>query len=640
MKGLPQAGRPHPDEAIEAKLARLPAKPGVYLFRDKDGQIIYIGKARSLRHRVRQYFQSSRNLNPRTLTMVAQVRDFEFVRTDSEVEALILESNLIKEHHPYFNVRLKDDKHYPYLRVDLNEPFPRVTIARSMKRDGALYFGPYTHSDAVRDTLRMVRRVFPFRICSDHKFRTVTRPCLDYHVRRCLGPCRDMVSGRDYKAMIKELCLFLEGRTQDITERLKRRMEEAAEALDFERAAELRDQLKAVEQIGEKQKIISTGMEDQDVVASSRHGDEASVQVFQIRGGRLVGRESFILSGAEDQTGPDIIGAFLKQFYAQASFIPQAVLVPEPVPEAELIEEWLSARRGEKVRLSQPKRGEKKGLVELAAENARVSMQERLAERAREQEQTGDALCELARGLGLEVPPKRIECFDISNFQGAEAVGSMVVFEDGRPKKEDYRRFKVRTVEGPNDFAMMAEVVGRRYRRGLREREEAAAAGAGEFARPKFAAMPDLIIVDGGKGQLSAAREALEGLGLGGIPTYGLAKENEWLFGVGRSDPIILPRGSEALFLVQRIRDEAHRFAVGYHRVVRKKRTFKSVLDEIPGLGPRRRTLLLRRFGSVAGLRRASLEEIKSVEGMPAPLAETIYARLRTEEGGGVQDEK
>ncbi len=631
---MPEDGRPAPDEAIEAKLARLPAKPGVYLFKDQEGRIIYIGKARSLRNRVRQYFQSSRNLNPRTLTMVAQVRDFEFVRTDSEVEALILESNLIKEHHPYFNVRLKDDKHFPYLRVDPNEPFPRVTIARSMRRDGALYFGPYTHPDAVRDTLRTIRRVFPFRICSDHKFQSVTRPCLDYHVHRCLGPCRGMVSAADYKAMVKELCLFLEGRTQDITDRLRHRMDEAAEALDFERAAEHRDQMKAIEQVSERQKMISTGMEDQDVVALARHGDEASVQVFQIRGGRLVGREGFLLSGAEDQAGSDVITAFVKQFYAQASFIPKEVLVPEPVPEAELIEEWLSSRRGEKVRLIQPKRGEKRGLVELATENARVSMQERLAERAREQEQTGDALRDLARELGLDEPPRRIECFDISNIQGAEAVGSMVVFEDGRPKKEDYRRFKIRTVEGPNDFAMMAEVIGRRYRRGLREREERAA-GA-----PKFAVLPDLIIVDGGKGQLSAAREVLEGLGLAGIPTFGLAKENEWLFGVARREPIILQRGSEALFLVQRVRDEAHRFAIGYHRLVRKKRTLRSVLDDIPGIGPRRRTMLLRRFGSVAGLRRATLDEIKSVEGLPAPVAEIIYSRLHAETEGGVPNGK
>ncbi|MHB8757246.1 MAG: excinuclease ABC subunit UvrC [Bacillota bacterium] len=629
---MPDDGRPAPGEAIEAKLARLPAKPGVYLFKDQEGRIIYIGKARSLRNRVRQYFQSSRNLNPRTLTMVAQVRDFEFVRTDSEVEALILESNLVKEHHPYYNVRLKDDKHFPYLRVDPNEAFPRVTIARSMRRDGALYFGPYTHPDAVRDTLRTIRRVFPFRICSDHKFHSVTRPCLDHHVHRCLGPCRGMVSAADYKAMVKELCLFLEGRTQDITDRLRRRMDEAAEALDFEGAAGFRDQLKAIEQVSERQKIISTGMEDQDVVALARHGDEASVQVFQIRGGRLVGREGFILSGAEDQAGSDVITAFLKQFYAQASFIPKEVLVPEPVPDAELIEQWLSSRRGEKVRLSQPKRGEKRGLVELATENARVSMQERVAERAREQEQTGDALRDLARELGLGEVPRRIECFDISNIQGAEAVGSMVVFEDGRPKKEDYRRFKIKTVEGPNDFAMMAEVVGRRYRRGLHEREETA------IGAPKFAVLPDLIIVDGGKGQLSAAREVLEGLGLGGIATFGLAKENEWLFGVGRSAPVILARGSEALFLVQRIRDEAHRFAIGYHRLVRKKRTLKSALDEIPGIGPRRRTMLLRRFGSVAGLRRATLDEIKAVEGLPVPLAETIYARLHATTEGGVPD--
>jgi excinuclease ABC subunit C len=618
---------------MEAKLGRLPAKPGVYLFKDKAGEIIYIGKALSLRSRVRQYFQSAKNQNPRTMAMVMQARDLEFIRTDSEVEALILESNLIKEYHPYFNVRLKDDKHFPYLRVDANEDFPRVTIARSMKRDGASYFGPYTHSDAVRDTLRTIRRVFPFRTCSEHKFRTVTRPCLDYHVRRCQGACRGLVSEADYKSMIRELCLFLDGRTQDVTDHLQCRMEEAAEQLDFERAAEIRDRLRAISEVSERQKIISTGMEDQDVVASSRHGDDASVQVFQIRGGRLVGRESFVLNGTEGQSGPEVIDAFLKQFYAQASFIPREILLPEPVIEQGLLEEWLSAKRGGRVHLTQPKRGEKKGLVDLAAENARVSLQERLAERTRESEQTGQALADLQRQLGLDGPPRRIECFDISNIQGAEAVGSMVVFEDGRPKKEDYRKFRIRTVEGSNDFAMMKEVVGRRYRRGLREREEAATGG-----RPKFATLPDLIIVDGGKGQLSSAREVLTQLGLGGIPTFGLAKEHEWLFGEGRPGPVVLPRGSEALFLVQRIRDEAHRFAIGYHRVVRRKRTLKSVLDDIPGIGPRRRTILLRQFGSIAGLRKAGLDELKATPGIPAPVAETIFAWLHGENAKGGQD--
>lgn len=611
--------------SLEEQLKLLPDRPGVYLMKDEAEKILYIGKAVSLKNRVRSYFQSSRNLTTKVLAMVSQVRDVEVITTDSGVEALILESNLIKKHKPKYNIRLKDDKHYPYLKVTLNEKWPRLLIARQVKKDGARYFGPYTTSGAVRETMRLARRIFPLRTCN--RVEAHSRPCLNLHIGRCLGPCKPDYAGEsDYEGAVRDLCLFLEGREEELVKKLRAKMEEAAENLRFERAAEIRDQIRAIEMITEKQKIISSGLEDQDVIAYARSGDETCVQVFFVRSGKLIGREHFRLTGTEGLEGAEILDAFLKQFYSEAAFVPREILVPDDLEDAEVIREWLSRRRGGKVLLTRPRRGAKKELLDMVFGNAKLVLDEQKAGRQREFEATEGALSDLQERLRLPGLPERIECYDISHTQGSATVASMVVFEGGKPVKGEYRRFRIRTVEGPDDFASMAEVIERRFRRGLQERE------ARVEGRPRdlesFARFPDLVIIDGGKGQLSSARGVMRRLGLEHIPTFGLAKENEWLFGEGNPDPIILPRESPALFLLQRVRDEAHRFAVTYHRNLRGKEGVKSALDEIPGVGPARKKALLRKFGSVVGLRRATAEELTEVDGISAKLAETIKEYL------------
>ncbi len=645
-------------DEIRTQLELLPDGPGCYLYRSAAGEVLYVGKAKSLRHRVRSYFQPSRNLEARILSMINQVRKIEHISTGSEVEALILESNLIKQHRPRYNILLRDDKHYPYVRVDLNEAHPRPVIVRSIKKDGARYFGPYTDADAIRDTLRTVRRIFPFRSCTDYKLRTVARPCLDYHVKRCLGPCRlllaeaaeagqeplSMDSGEkaealaEYQAMMREFCLFLEGRQDDVVERLRGRMEQAAENLDFEKAAELRDQIAAATKITEKQRMISAGLEDRDVVGLARDYNEAYAQVFNIRSGKVVGREYFVLTGVAGEPDESVLEAFLQQYYSVAAAIPPAVLLPVEPEGAEILADYVSGLRGARIRLEVPRRGDRKALVELAQKNAAESRDEHIAARNRELEATGEAVADLAERLGLATLPNRIECYDISNIQGQEAVGSMVVFEYGKPKTSDYRRFRIKEVEGANDFAMMREVLRRRFRR----RAQAAATGetGNTSAAPTtdaapaapaegFGATPDLLIVDGGKGQVNAAAEVLAQYGMSELPLYGLAKEFEHLFAPHAGDPIVLPRDSKAIHLLQHIRDEAHRFAVGYHRNLRSKRTFKSALDDIPGIGPARRTALLREFGSVARIRGASVDELAQVPGIHRALAEKILQHLK-----------
>lgn len=623
---------------IADQLKLLPDKPGVYLMKNKAGEIIYVGKAVSLKNRVRSYFQSARNHSPKTRALVAQIDSFEFITTDNEVEALILESNLIKRYKPWYNIRIRDDKHYPYLRISLDEDFPRVTIARRVARDGARYFGPYPNAGAVRETIELARRLFPYRTCATIEGKA--RPCLNYQIKRCLGPCQGYVSRDDYRAMIKDLMLFLEGRTDTLLPTLQREMEAAAERLDFERAAKIRDQIRAINEVVEKQKVLSTDLEDQDVAAFVRAGDEATAQFFHIRGGKLVGRHTYALSGVDGQSDGEIIDALLQQHYEDADFIPRDIYLSAEPNSRALIEQWLATKRGRPVHLHVPRRGEKAGLVKMALENAELARRERQAERAAELEASEAAAEELAAALGLPRAPQRIECYDISNIQGTEAVGSMVVFAGGRPKKEDYRRFKIKTVIGPNDFAMMQEVLRRRFARGLKEREEIVAAGGLRRSEARFAEFPDLLIVDGGKGQLSAARATMRELGVAHIPTASLAKENEWLFIEGRSEPIILPRDSSALFLIQRIRDEAHRFAISYHRELRKKRTLRSRLDDIPGIGPVRRTALLKHFGSLARIRAASLEELLAVEGLDRRSAEAVYEHFRRLEREGEEDEK
>ena len=605
---------------IEEKLKLLPDKPGVYLMHDEDGEIIYVGKASSLKNRVRSYFRNSHEDMPKVQAMVSKIADLEWIITDSEIEALILESNLIKKHRPKYNIRLVDDKHYPYLKLTVNEKYPRIVITRSMQKDGARYFGPYTSSGAMNETLRLLRKIFPLRTCTNETLARQTRPCLNAHIKRCLAPCTNQVDPKVYQDMVREVILFLEGKQEDLVKTLEEKMNQAAENMEFERAAELRDQLNAVHQVMAKQKIISADMSDQDVIAMARGQGECCVQIFYIREGKLLGRDHYFLQGTDEMSRSEVITAFVEQYYSKASDIPQEILLQEEVIGQDLLESWLTGIKGKRVYLHTPKRGEKLKLVEMVAKNALMTLEEEELTRQKKQMMTKEAVLELQRELGLEKPPFRIECYDISNIQGTNSVGSMVVFENGEPKTSDYRRFQIKTVEGPNDFASMQEVLTRRFKRALEENPHDKSA--------KFAKLPDLVIIDGGKGQLSAGREAMRRLGVDYIPTFGLAKEEELLFTEGRSEPIVLPRNSPSLYLVQRVRDEAHRFAITYHRQLRGKRAYKSVLDEVPGIGPKRKKALLKAFGSIKRIREASVEELAKVEGMTYPAAEALLEYL------------
>ena len=593
-------------DIVAEKLKLLPDSPGVYIMKDDHGKIIYVGKAIVLKNRVRQYFQSSRNHTPKVRAMVSHIADVETIMTANEVESLILEANLIKKHRPRYNIRLKDDKSYPYVKVTVQEDFPRVFITRRVLRDGARYFGPYTNVTALRDSLKLLRRLFPLRTC-----RTMPeRPCLEYHIKRCLAPCVGKVEAEDYRAMIRAVLLFLEGRTDDVERELEQRMNAAAEAYHFETAARLRDQLSAVRTAAERQNIV-TGAGDQDAVGMARSAAGVCVQIFFIRGGKMIGREHFLLRGSEEESDADILRAFLEQYYNQATFVPREVLLPCAIDAAAqaTIEAWLAARKGGgKVALLTPQRGTKHDIVQMATGNAAKFLADEETRRSLLDEQTLGAVEELGRYLGLKHPPRRMECFDISHNQGQETVASMVVFEDGAPKKSDYRRFKIRSTEGkPDDFLSMREVTTRRYV-GLPEEE-----------------LPDLIIIDGGKGQLSSALEIIRhAAGHKDVPVVGLAKQFELVFTEGNSEPVELPRRSQALYLVQRIRDEAHRFAITFHRKLRGKRNLVSVLDHIVGIGPKRRQSLWTHFGTLDKIKAASVDELAAVPGMNRPSAEAI----------------
>ena len=593
-------------DLVAEKLKLLPDSPGVYIMKDDHGKIIYVGKAIVLKNRVRQYFQSSRNHTPKVRAMVSHIADFETIMTANEVESLILEANLIKKHRPRYNIRLKDDKSYPYVKVTVQEEFPRVFITRRVLRDGARYFGPYTNVTALRDSLKLLRRLFPLRTC-----RTMPeRPCLEYHIKRCLAPCVGKVEAEDYRAMIRAVLLFLEGRTDDVERELEQRMNAAAEAYHFETAARLRDQLSAVRTAAERQNIV-TGAGDQDAVGMARSAAGVCVQIFFIRSGKMIGREHFLLRGSEEESDADILRAFLEQYYNQATFVPREVLLPCAIDAAAqaTIEAWLAARKGGgKVALLTPQRGTKHDIVQMATGNAAKFLADEETRRSLLDEQTLGAVEELGRYLGLKHPPRRMECFDISHNQGQETVASMVVFEDGAPKKSDYRRFKIRSTEGkPDDFLSMREVTTRRYV-GLPEEE-----------------LPDLIIIDGGKGQLSSALEIIRHTaGHKDVPVVGLAKQFELVFTEGNSEPVELPRRSQALYLIQRIRDEAHRFAITFHRKLRGKRNLVSVLDHIVGIGPKRRQSLRTHFGSLEKIKEASVEELAAAPGMNRTSAEAV----------------
>jgi excinuclease ABC subunit C len=594
---------------LEEQLKLLPDKPGVYLMKDADGRVIYVGKAINLKNRVRSYFQSSRTHSAKVRVMVDHIVELETIITSSELEALILESNLIKKYRPKYNIRLRDDKHYPYLRIDVQDLFPRVTIARQMKKDGARYFGPYTSAGAVYETLRMLKKLFPLRTCKRKIGEDKGRPCLNYHIKRCLAPCDDKVDRVTYHQMIKEICLFLEGRQDDLIKKLRQRMVEASENLAFEQAAKLRDQLQAVEKVIEKQNINIPDANDQDAIGMGRSHVGTCMQVFFVRSGKLIGREHFLLEGEDGAEDQEVLTGFIKQYYARAAFIPKEILLPIEIEDHALISQWLTEQRGTKVSLQVPKRGTKRELINMAMENAREVLEQQQERLQHTETQTSGAVRELQQYLHLSREPYRIECFDNSNIQGADPVSSMVVFEGGKPKKDDYRRFKIQTVQGANDFATMQEVVFRRYK----------------DAQPP---LPDLIIIDGGKGQLHAARDVLRSVGMTHIPTYGLAKEFEHLFVEGNPDPIILPRHSAALYLVQRIRDEAHRFAITYHRQLRRKRNLASLLDEIEGVGPKRRKALYDHFGSFEKIKKATVEDLAKLPGISPALAVKIVEHL------------
>ena len=613
---------------LQGILDTLPNKTGCYLMKNAEGQVIYVGKAVNLRARVRSYFHNNQE-HPRTRQLVKNIANIEWIVVGSELEALILEMNLIKKHRPRYNVRMKDDKRYPYIKIHWADAYPKVTVTRNMVPDGSRYFGPYTSVWAVHQTLDVLRRIFPYLTCDREITGEDTRACLYYDIKLCNGPCIGAVSKDEYRQMIADFETFLNGRTDDIVKRLQIDMSEAAGELRFERAAAIRDQLKAIQSVIERQKVVfPSDYVDSDVIAMARSDREACMQVFFIRGGKLIGREYFMMEGTDDTPNSDVLAEFIKHFYDQVPSVPGQVMLPHEVEETKIIEEWLNTKRGgKKVKMLIPKRGQKRQLVQMAAENAAETLGALQAQWEADTHKQEQALAELQKYLELPEPPNRIECYDISNTQGTAITASMVVFEQGVPKKAHYRRFNIRTVTGPDDFASMEEALRRRFQRwqAARETDEK----PGKKPDRSFASLPDLLIVDGGKGQLSRAVKILEEYELmERIPVAGLAKREEEIFIPGKARSILLPRKSEGLYLLQRVRDEAHRFAITAHRNRRSKLGLASQLDVIPGIGPARRKALLSHFGSIDAIRKASVEELSSAPKMTTDTAEAVKAHL------------
>ena len=694
-----------PAERLAELLNGLPRSPGVYLMKDAQGRVLYVGKAGVLRNRVRSYFGSQADLAPTARAMVARIADVDYIVTASEREALLLENNLIKEHRPRHNIKLRDDKQYLYLKIGMQQRYPRVYTARQVAPDGARYFGPYTNAQALRDTIKSLQRLFQFRTCSLDLEKVYKRPCLLYHIKRCTGPCIRTVTEQDYARSIQQLIAFVEGKGERVVDQLQEEMRQAAESLEFERAAALRDRIAAADKAAQRQRVIAVGRGDLDAIGFATESGEVAVEVFRARADKVVDREEFVLQDAEGAGPREILTQFIQQYYDRATYVPPRILLAAQVEAPEAIESWLSDRRGSRVRLEVPRRGPKKQLLDLVTQNAGEALERMKLKWLADERQTRGAVRELGEALGLPDPPRRIECYDISHIQGTSAVASMVVFEEGRPARHAYRRFRIKAGDQNDDFASMREVIGRRFRRataadlpplpptrdgkgerqaapapagasptpmargdrragppdagrdatisvveelaadpaaedaalaaatgevpddageaGLLAPEEGPAAAAGD--KGGWAILPDLVIIDGGKGQLSAALEAMQAAGAPPIPTVGLAKEHEEIFRPGYAEPLLLPRTSQALYLVQRIRDEAHRFAVTYHQQVRKKRMVGSRLDHVTGIGPKRKKALIRRFGSVEGIRRASDEEILAIPG----ITEAVLTRLR-----------
>lgn len=604
-------------ETPEHQSRLLPEKPGVYLFRDGKGKVLYVGKASNLHHRVRSYF-APQHADPKTRWLVPEIRDIDFIVTGSEQEALILENTLIKKHRPRFNVRLKDDKTYPYLKITLADEWPAVHITRRIVEDGSRYFGPYAGAHSLRETMNLINKLFPYRTCRQPITGKPMRPCLKYHIRRCAGPCAGAIGREEYRRIVEGVILFLSGRHGQIMRDLKQRMHRAAEALEFEKAAALRDQIEAIQQIAAEQKVVSSARTIMDVIAIAQERNIACAQVLFIRGGKLLGKEHFILEGALDEHPAAIVTGFLQQFYGAGANIPPEVIVPADPEDRPLLEEWLSGKRGQAVELIVPKRGKKRQLLDMAAENASEMLRQWQAKWLADSGKTGAAMEEVRIHLRLPRLPRRIECYDISNIRGTDAVGSMVVFEDGRPKPALYRRFRIKSVTGMDDYAMMREVLSRRFKRIETE------------AETSWASLPDLVLIDGGRGHLHTALAAMRELEISEVPVAAIAKENEEIFLPNVPHSILLPRTSQGLYLLQRVRDEAHRFAISYHLRIRRKRALTSALDEMPGIGPKRKRALLKRFGSLRRIQAASIEELASVEGISRALAERIKETLDT----------
>jgi len=627
---------------IEEELKKLPASPGVYIMHDRHDEIIYVGKAISLKNRVRQYFQESRSKTAKIEKMVSRIARFEYIITDSELEALVLECNLIKEHRPRYNTMLKDDKTYPYIKVTMDEAFPRVLFSRTMKKDKCRYFGPYTSAGAVKDTIDLIHKLWKLRTCTRRLPQDIgkERPCLNYHIKQCQAPCQGYISQEEYGKAVAQTLDFLNGKYEPVLSMLEEKMMQASDEMDFETAIEYRELLNSVKQVAQKQKITSQSMEDRDIIAMARDSEDAVVQVFFVRDGKLIGREHFHVSASTAGDDSQIIGSFIKQFYAGTPFIPREVWVQQEFEEMGLVGQWLTKRRGQNVKFVIPKKGQKERLVELAAKNALLVLSQDKEKIKREELKTIGAMNQVGEWLGLS-GVKRIEAFDISNISGFESVGSMVVYEDGRPRRNDYRKFKIKTVQGPNDYASMEEVLTRRFEHGLSEREELMAMETadgepGNMERfGSFTRFPDLIMMDGGRGQVNVALKILERLGLS-IPVCGMVKDdNHRTRGLYYQNvEIPIDRYSEGFKLITRIQDEAHRFAIEYHRSLRSQGQVRSVLDDIEGIGPARRKALMRRFKSLEAIRDASLEELSSTEGMNRRAAESVYGFFHGEPEG------
>ena len=600
---------------LKEKIANLPSKPGIYLLKNSKSNIIYIGKAKSLKNRLSYYFQKRPPDDAKTQVLISKISDFEILVTDSEMEALILEANLIKEHHPKYNINLKDDKRYPYIKITTYERFPRILIVRRIKKDKAKYFGPYTDVGKMRQTLRNMEHIFPLKRCGQVlPSKAIKRPCLNFDMKKCLAPCQGNIKEEEYAKLIGNVLLFLSGKNRALAGELKNRMQQLSEEQNYEMAAKIRDQLKALESIAQKQKVADIETIDRDIIAFARENKDICIVAFQVREGILIGRQHFYLNISQDSPDEEILTSFLKQYYLNSAFVPKQIILPVNVEDKEIIQAWLSSKREGKVEFIFPQKGEKLKIVEMAASNAKLLLAELLLQKAEYKDRIPASVKSLKEALHLSVPPRRIAAFDISNLGGTDAVGSMVYFQNGKPKKSQYRKFKIKTVEGQNDFAMMEEVI-RRYFLGLKE------------SRTEF---PDLVLVDGGKGQLGSALESLKSIGITNQAVIGLAKRLEEIFLPNRDEPLTLSKSSPAIRLMQRVRDEAHRFAISYHKKLREKRIVSSELDKIKGIGKMRKRALLQHFGSIERIKNAKLDEILQAQGIKNRTAEIIYNFFHT----------